>query len=78
MNYLHHSIQKMKIAKWTDDPLWGVYQITSSYFCAGLVTYDDKVVEAAPIIGYMRSANWDINHVKSYVAKKNWKWEKIR
>lgn len=45
-------------------------QITAPHFCAGLVIIDDRVVEAAPIIRYMRG--WTTQQVREYVRKKRW------
>ena len=47
-----------------------LYQITSDYFCAGLITKKSKVVKAAPIIHYM--INKTIKDVIDYIVKKNW------
>ena len=40
-------------------------------FVAGLVLWDDKVVEAAPIVRFMRK--WTRQQVRSFVGQKGWK-----
>ena len=45
-------------------------QITAPHFCAGLIFDDWSVIEAAPIIGYMKS--WNIPKVLNYVHRKGW------
>ncbi len=52
-----------------NDELW---QITSPYFCAGLVANETgEILDAAPIIGYMKT--WRLQHVKQYCDRKKWK-----
>ena len=53
-----------------------LYQITSSYFCAGIVVNDaGYCVGAAPIVHYMKgkSGNW----IASYIKKKGWNVVKV-
>ena len=45
-------------------------QISAPHFCAGIVLWDDKVVEAAPIIGYMKK--WPRARVRDYCQQKSW------
>lgn len=46
-------------------------QIDAPHFCAGIVLWDDKVVEAADIVKYMR--RWTRDKVRDYCAKKQWR-----
>lgn len=46
-------------------------RIVAPHFCAGIVLWDDKVVEAAPIVKYMRK--WSRAKVRDYCADKGWK-----
>jgi hypothetical protein len=48
-------------------------QIKAPHFTAGVVLWNDKVVEAAPIIGYMRKAKWSRDKVREYCESKGWK-----
>jgi hypothetical protein len=41
-------------------------------FTAGLVLWDDVVVEAAPIIGYMQRGRWSRMRVRNYCHDKGW------
>jgi hypothetical protein len=50
--------------------------IDAPHFYAGLVAQDGKVIEAAPIIGYM--LGWTGKQVANYCAKKGWVWERVR
>jgi len=45
-------------------------QITAPHFCAGLVFDRRIVVEAAPIISYMKG--WRAERVADYVKRKGW------
>lgn len=47
--------------------------IDAPHFYAGIVLWDDKVVEAAPIIFYMRKGKWTRVRVRDYCAGKGWK-----
>lgn len=42
-------------------------------FTAGIVLWDDRVVEAAPIVGYMKKRRWTRDEVRRYCAEKGWK-----
>lgn len=42
-------------------------------FAAGIVLWDDRVVEAAPIVGYMAKGKWTRDRVRAYCAEKGWK-----
>lgn len=46
-------------------------QINAPHFCAGIVLWDDKVIEAAPIVKYMRK--WSRDQVREYCKSKGWK-----
>ena len=48
-----------------------IIQITSGYFCAGLLVDDKTVTKTAPIIKYMRG--WEFEKVIDYCWKKRWK-----
>ena len=48
-------------------------QIQSSHFTAGLVLWDDEVIEAAPIIHYMKRGRWTRAVVRDYCERKGWK-----
>lgn len=43
------------------------------YFTAGIVLFDDIVVEAAPIVGYMKQKKWTRAQVRKYCETKGWK-----
>jgi hypothetical protein len=45
--------------------------IDAPHFYAGVVLWDDKVVEAANIVKYMR--RWHRDRVRSYCQSKGWK-----
>lgn len=45
-----------------------LWQINSSYFHAGIVFKENKVIKAAPIVGYMKG--WTSEQVTSYCNKK--------
>ena len=51
--------------------------IDAPHFNAGLVLRGTLVIEAAPIIRYMRG--WDLQHVKSkrYCQRKSWTWQRV-
>jgi len=46
-------------------------QVTSKYFCAGVIIEDGKVTYAAPIVWYM--VGWSEGKFRGYVEKKGWK-----
>lgn len=39
-------------------------------FCAGIVLWDDRVCETAPIVRYMRG--WTRDRVRDYCKQKGW------
>ena len=43
------------------------------YFNAGIVLFDDVVVEAAPIVGYMARDKWSRDHVREHCKTEGWK-----
>jgi hypothetical protein len=45
---------------------------TAPKFTAGIVLWDDKVIEAAPIVLYMKKQKWTRSRVREYCAKKGW------
>ncbi|MGY8677282.1 hypothetical protein Q2941_05620 [Bradyrhizobium sp. UFLA05-153] len=45
-------------------------QIRAPNFTAGIVLFDDKVVETAPIVGYMRS--WSRDRVRAECQQRGW------
>ena len=47
-------------------------QIRAPTFTAGLVLWGDAVVEAAPIIGYMKRGKWTRERVRQYCKAKGW------
>jgi hypothetical protein len=42
-------------------------------FCAGIVLWDDVVVEAAPIVGYMKREKWTRDQVRAKCKQWGWK-----
>jgi hypothetical protein len=50
-------------------------QIDGKRFMAGIVLRGDKVVEAAPILRYMRG--WSRDRVREYCRSKNWRVEVV-
>lgn len=57
-----------------------IIQITSNYFCAGIIfesdLFDDfHVVKAAPILNYM--IGWHYDRVKNYCLKKNFNFMEL-
>ena len=47
--------------------------IDAPHFYAGVVLWDDRVVEAADIIKYMRIQKWTRARVRDYCRTKGWK-----
>lgn len=47
-------------------------------FTAGIVLWDDRVVEAAPILGYMKRQHWTRNRVREHCRKEGWTVEVVR
>lgn len=45
--------------------------IDAPHFYAGIVLWDDRVVEAADIVKYMR--RWSRDKVRDYCKRKGWK-----
>lgn len=45
-------------------------RITAPHFCAGIVLWDDKVVEAAPIVRRMKG--WSRAKVRDHCRDKGW------
>jgi hypothetical protein len=41
-------------------------------FVAGVVLWDDIVVEASPIIAYMKRGKWTRTRVRDYCRQKGW------
>jgi hypothetical protein len=50
-------------------------RISTRRFTAGLVLWDGRVVEAAPIVRFMK--RWDRDRVRRYCADHDWKIEVI-
>jgi len=49
------------------------YEHTLGHVTAGIVLQDDKVVEAAPIVAYMKHGKWSRARVRAYCVTKGWK-----
>lgn len=47
--------------------------IDAPHFYAGIVLWDDRVVEAADIVKYMRVQKWTRDRVRAYCKDKGWK-----
>ena len=47
--------------------------IDAPHFYAGVVLWDDRVVEAADIVKYMRIQKWTRARVRDYCRGKGWK-----
>jgi hypothetical protein len=47
-------------------------QIRAPTFTAGLVLWSNAVVEAAPIIGYMKRGKWSRERVREFCKAKGW------
>ena len=48
-----------------------VLQVDAPYFCAGLVLLNDVVIDAAPILKYMR--HWSRYQILTYCRFRGWK-----
>jgi hypothetical protein len=48
-------------------------QINGDKFTAGIVLHDDVVIDAAPVIGYMKRQKWTRGRVREYCRKNGWK-----
>lgn len=46
-------------------------------FTAGIVLWDDVVVEAAPIVGYMKRQKWTRDRVRTYCNQRGWTVEVV-
>lgn len=49
-------------------------QVTAPHFVAGVVAWNGRIQEAAPILRYM--VGWDAQKFTSYTAKRGWSWKK--
>ena len=49
-----------------------LWQITSPYFCAGVVLRNGRVIDAPPILHYMASNSWGEEQISEYCRKKGW------
>jgi hypothetical protein len=47
-------------------------QIRGDNFEAGIVLRNDKVIEAAPIVAYMKRGKWTRQQVRDYCKKRRW------
>lgn len=47
--------------------------IDAPHFYAGIVLWDDRVIEAADIVKYMSKHGWTRQRVRDYCAQKGWK-----
>lgn len=47
--------------------------IDAPHFYAGIVLWDDRVIEAADIVHYMKRQKWTRDRVRDYCRKKGWK-----
>lgn len=45
--------------------------VDAPHFYAGVVLWDDKVIEVAPILRYMKG--WSRGRVRSYCSDKKWR-----
>jgi hypothetical protein len=46
--------------------------IDAPHFHAGIVLFDDVVVEAAPIVHYMKKGKWKRKRVRDYCREQGW------
>jgi hypothetical protein len=46
--------------------------IDAPHFFCGVVLWDDVVVEAAPIVGYMKKQRWTRDRVRAYCQEQGW------
>lgn len=49
------------------------YEHTLGHVTAGIVLQNDVVVEAAPIVSYMKRGKWSRARVRAYCVEKGWK-----
>jgi hypothetical protein len=47
-------------------------------FTAGIVLWDDVVVEAAPIVGQMKRGRWSRDRVRAHCRREGWQIEIVR
>lgn len=47
-------------------------RINARFFVAGAVLENNRVVRAAPIIGYMEKDYWTLQQIKDYCKKRHW------
>ena len=47
--------------------------IEAPHFYAGIVLWNDKVIEAAPILKYMKKDKWTRDKVRDYCKQKGWR-----
>jgi len=47
--------------------------IDAPHFFAGIVLWDDRVIEAADVVKYMSKRKWTRDQVRRYCARKGWK-----
>lgn len=43
------------------------------FFTCAIVLWDDVVVEAAPIVGYMKKQKWTRDRVRDYCKQRGWR-----
>lgn len=57
-------------------------RIDGENFFAGIVLWNDVVIEAAPIVAFMKKQRWSRDKVRDYCNQKNWKvtvvWQHYR
>jgi len=54
------------------------YRITSNYFCAGIISEDNKIIESAPILYKLAaSCRWQLDKFIIKCIEKKWKVEKL-
>jgi hypothetical protein len=46
--------------------------IDAPHFLAGVVLWNDRVVEAADIVGYMKRKRWTRDQVRDYCRRQGW------
>ena len=56
-------------------PTLGLVQVTAPHFCAGIVLDGPTVVEAAPVVHYMRG--WPASRAVAYCRRKGWAWRVV-
>jgi len=52
-------------------------QITSPYFCAGVVLKNNVCIKAAPIVKYMKYKKWNTEQITDYCRWKKWKIKNV-